>query len=85
MYNKEKLVIGVGHVLRGGPRGQLPGAPHYYVGQDPEGSQACGSAGLEQPTNLSWCINQERRNDRVTIPPVDAVFGRIRCVQGCAG
>ena len=32
------------HVLRGGPRGQLP-ARSILRGQDPEGSQACRSAG----------------------------------------
>ena len=45
MYNRQRSCrCRRAHVLRGGPRGQLP-ARRVLRGQNPEGSQACRSAG----------------------------------------
>jgi putative tryptophan/tyrosine transport system substrate-binding protein len=44
MANRKRIADWWAHVLRGGPRGQLP-ARRILRGQNPEGSQACGSSG----------------------------------------
>ena len=57
------------HVLRGGPRGQLP-ACRILRGQNPEGSQACRSCRCEQPTKFELVINlKTAKQIGLTIPP----------------
>ena len=74
---KEPVTVGVrqqricrcrwAHVLRGGPRGQLP-ARRILRGQNPEGSQACRSAGGAADEVRAGDQSQNGQADRLTIP-----------------